>query len=248
MEETQFSKGMEVEICSDDIGLRGAWFTATVLRSNPKRKLPLRRRGYQSNEREKIYVEYHTLLANEKGTKRLREYVDVINLRPIPPREVDRSFESSDEVDAYYNDGWWEGVVIRVLENCRYLVYFRSGKEEIEFGQSELRIHREWVKGSWMPPMEEEEKVEDEAGVLQVLTVEDKKADASQVSSMEDKAEEAKKLQGNQISLEDGSIQAFDTQTSAPDPGSSGNLEANDKAFISDSYNASVTKACIFSS
>ncbi|PIA60952.1 hypothetical protein AQUCO_00300462v1 [Aquilegia coerulea] len=221
MEETQFIKGMEVEVCSDDVGLRGAWFTATVIRANQKRKLPARtKKGNQSNEieREKVYVEYHTLVANEKSSKPLREYVDSIYLRPIPPREVYHSFQSSDEVDAYYHDGWWEGIVIRVVENSRYVVYFRSGKEEIEFGQSDLRIHREWVKGLWKPPMLEEKVEED--------------ADVSLVPDMEDKAE---KLQEKQINLEDGSVQAFDVQASAPD-------KANDKTITSLAYNTSVPK------
>ncbi|KAF5186824.1 hypothetical protein FRX31_023589 [Thalictrum thalictroides] len=139
-----FTKGMEVEVCSDDVGFRGAWFTATVLRSNLKQK--------------KICVEYKTLVASEKDTRPLREFVNMANLRPIPPREIKRSFESSDEVDAYHNDGWWEGVVVKVLDSSRYSVYFRSGKEQIEFEESQLRIHREWVNGFWVPPMKEEEE------------------------------------------------------------------------------------------
>ncbi|PIA60953.1 hypothetical protein AQUCO_00300463v1 [Aquilegia coerulea] len=167
-----FSKGMEVEVCSDDVGLRGAWFTATVLRSNLKKN--------------KICVEYKTLIANEKDNKPLREFVNVVNLRPIPPREIQRSFQSSDEVDAYHNDGWWEGVVIKVLDNSRYSVYFRSGKEQIDFNESQLRIHREWVNGIWVPPMMEEEekkKVEELPFSQQKKQVEKKKKNQNKTSS-----------------------------------------------------------------
>ncbi|PIA60957.1 hypothetical protein AQUCO_00300463v1 [Aquilegia coerulea] len=170
-----FSKGMEVEVCSDDVGLRGAWFTATVLRSNLKKN--------------KICVEYKTLIANEKDNKPLREFVNVVNLRPIPPREIQRSFQSSDEVDAYHNDGWWEGVVIKVLDNSRYSVYFRSGKEQIDFNESQLRIHREWVNGIWVPPMMEEEekkKVEELPFSQQKKQVEKKKKNQQKVEKKEE--------------------------------------------------------------
>ncbi|KAL5700783.1 hypothetical protein ACHQM5_026191 [Ranunculus cassubicifolius] len=142
----EFSKGMQVEVCSDEDGLRGAWFEATILRPSTKRH--------------KVYVEYKNL-TNVKGSNLLKEFVNQVNLRPVPPREANRSFNSNDEVDAYYNDGWWEGVVIQVLDKekdnsskkNRYLVYFRPGKEQLEFGDEDLRIHREWVNAQWVPPM-----------------------------------------------------------------------------------------------
>ncbi|KAL5717746.1 hypothetical protein ACHQM5_010714 [Ranunculus cassubicifolius] len=115
MEELQFSKGMQVEVCSDEDGLRGAWFEATILRPSTKRH--------------KVYVEYKNL-TTVKGSNLLKEFVNEVNLRPVPPREANRSFNSNDEVDAYYNDGWWEGVVIQVLEKenskNRYLATVNS--------------------------------------------------------------------------------------------------------------------------
>ncbi|KAL5714002.1 hypothetical protein ACHQM5_016022 [Ranunculus cassubicifolius] len=115
MEESQFSKGMQVEVCSDEDGLRGAWFEATILRPSTKRH--------------KVYVEYKNL-TTVKGSNLLKEFVNEVNLRPVPPREANRSFNLNDEVDAYYNDGWWEGVVIQVLEKenskNRYLAKVNS--------------------------------------------------------------------------------------------------------------------------
>ncbi|KAF8394707.1 hypothetical protein HHK36_020924 [Tetracentron sinense] len=141
MEEVHFSKGSEVEISSDDDGFRGSWYSATVLRSVSKKK--------------KFFVEYQSLMVDEKGSKPLREFVDAVHVRPRPPRELDRSFKLSEEVDAFHNDGWWEGVVIDVFENSRYSVFFRGSREQIKFQQSDLRLHREWVDGSWIPPLEE---------------------------------------------------------------------------------------------
>ncbi|KAA8536720.1 hypothetical protein F0562_029198 [Nyssa sinensis] len=139
-----FQNGSEVEISSNDDGFRGAWYTGTVIRPA------------SGKVKNKFLVEYKTLMADEKGSKPLRETLDVVQLRPPPPRELNRSFKFSEEVDAYYSDGWWEGVITEVLENKRYSVFFRGTREQIDFGESELRLHREWVHGKWVPPLEEE--------------------------------------------------------------------------------------------
>lgn len=145
MVDARFRQGADVEVSSDDDGFRGAWFAATII-APPSRN-------------NKLLVQYKTLTANETGSKPLRETVDLVQIRPIPPREVDRSFNFSEEVDAYYDDGWWEGVIMEVLDNSRYSVFFRGSREQIEFGKSDLRLHREWVYGNWVPPLEEDHGV-----------------------------------------------------------------------------------------
>ncbi|KAK3012265.1 hypothetical protein RJ639_012176 [Escallonia herrerae] len=151
-----FPKGTEVEISSNEEGFRGSWYAGTVIRP-PKPK-------------NKVLVQYRTLTA---GSRPLREVFDVVQLRPPPPRERRRSFEFSEEVDAYNRDGWWEGVVTRVLAGGRYAVYFRATREEMEFGESELRLHREWVKGSWVPPLEEEKVLNSTEVKSSIETVEE---------------------------------------------------------------------------
>lgn len=141
---TLFKKGSAVEISSNDEGFRGAWYSGTVIRQDKK----------------KVLVEYETLMADEAGRKRLREALDWVQLRPPPPPEPRRrrSFRFSEEVDAYFNDGWWEGVVTEVLAGGgRYSVFFRGTREQMEFGAAELRVHREWKDGKWVPPLEGDE-------------------------------------------------------------------------------------------
>lgn len=146
---TLFKKGSAVEISSDDEGFRGAWYSGTVIRPAPSR-----------SKDKRVLVEYETLTADEAGKKRLRETLDWVQLRPPPPPETRRrGFKFSEEVDAYHNDGWWEGVVTEVLEDGRYSVFFRGTREQMEFAGSELRVHREWKDGKWVPPLEGEEKV-----------------------------------------------------------------------------------------
>lgn len=158
-----FKKGSTVEISSNDDGFRGAWYSGTVIRPAPSRS--------KDNNR-KVLIEYETLMADQAGKKRLRETLDWVQLRPPPPRDPHRrSFKFSEEVDAYYNDGWWEGVVTEVLENDRYSVFFRGTREQIEFGGAELRVHREWKDGKWVPPLEGEEKL----GRQKVSTIDETK-------------------------------------------------------------------------
>ncbi|KAL2934981.1 DUF724 domain-containing protein 3 [Bienertia sinuspersici] len=143
-----FKKGTIVEVSSEDEGLRGSWYTATVIRTI-------------SRKTHKILVEYHNLMADDEGSKPLREYVDAILVRPIPPREPHLVYSLMDDVDAFHNDGWWEGVVTQVVLDSSsssssyfYSVFFRCSREQILFSSSDLRLHREWVRANiWVPPL-----------------------------------------------------------------------------------------------
>ncbi|KAL2508563.1 agenet domain-containing protein [Forsythia ovata] len=142
VEADPFKKGAQVEVSLEDDGFRGSWYTATVIR-------PI------SKKTHKIHLEFHTLTSGDNSAKQLREAVDPILVRPIPPREARRRFHVSEDVDAFHNDGWWEGIVIAALDGGRYSVFFRSSREQIEFDESQLRLHREWVYGKWVPPLED---------------------------------------------------------------------------------------------
>ncbi|CAN6331309.1 unnamed protein product [Urochloa humidicola] len=130
----KFTQGVKVEVRSDDEGFRGAWFEATVLKSAGG----------------KFVVEYATLRADDE-TKPLTEAVEARHIRPSPPHfPVVDGFKLLDEVDAFCNDGWWVGVVSKVISNQKYTVYFRPWKEEMEFEQGQLRFHSDWMGGRWM--------------------------------------------------------------------------------------------------
>ncbi|KAI3449369.1 hypothetical protein Pfo_006034 [Paulownia fortunei] len=155
-----FKKGAQVEVSFEEEGFRGSWYTATVLRPPSKKtsKIP------------RLFLQFDTLSATDDHkhtTEPLREAVDLILVRPIPPRESRRGFRVSEDVDAFHNDGWWEGIVIAVLDGGnRYSVFFRSSREQIDFSEFQLRLHREWVYGKWVPPLEDD--VKDDDGLLQL--------------------------------------------------------------------------------
>ncbi|OMO78837.1 hypothetical protein CCACVL1_14067 [Corchorus capsularis] len=140
--------GSQVEISINDKGFRGSWYTGTVIRraAQSSRNNPLAANNY--------LVEYHEIL-NKGATKPLRETVHAANLRPLAPRETSRKFKFAEDVDAYNDDGWWEGTITKELDNGNFHVYFMGSKEQMEFSEDQLRLHREWVNGSWIPPLEE---------------------------------------------------------------------------------------------
>lgn len=147
--------GSAVEISSDEIGFRGSWYLGKVITAPSSDK-----------DSVKCQVEYTTLFFDKEGTKPLKEVVDMNQLRPPAPpmseREKKREIAIGEEVDAFYNDGWWEGDVTEVLGDGKFSVFFRSSKEQIRFKKDQLRFHREWVDGAWKPPLEETEEDESE--------------------------------------------------------------------------------------
>ncbi|OMO78839.1 hypothetical protein CCACVL1_14069 [Corchorus capsularis] len=154
--------GSQVEISSNDKGFRGSWYTGTVIRraAQSSRKNPSAANNY--------LVEYHELL-NKAATKPLRETLNAGDLRPLAPRETSRKFKFGEWVDAYNDDGWWEGYITEELDNGNFHVYFKGSKEQLEFREDQLRLHREWVDGSWVPPLEEDdEQVKEKAPAEEV--------------------------------------------------------------------------------
>ncbi|XP_016447153.1 DUF724 domain-containing protein 10-like [Nicotiana tabacum] len=141
------TKGSTVEVTSDEDELKGVWFEATVLGFF----------GLPNSEKEEILVEYKSILADENSSAPLREYVDMSLVRPVPPKEKIERFELNDPVDASHKDGWWTAAITGVLEDSRYKVTFQNPPEELEFGISDLRFHRDWVKGNWVRPGRKQE-------------------------------------------------------------------------------------------
>ncbi|KAK3140814.1 hypothetical protein QOZ80_5AG0406220 [Eleusine coracana subsp. coracana] len=130
----KFTRGVKVEVSSDDEGFRGAWFEGTIIKS----------------VNGKFVVEYATL-KDEDEISPLTEPVEARHIRPSPPHiPVTNGFKLLDEVDAFCNDGWWVGVISKVISDQRYTVYFRPWKEEMEFEHEQLRLHYDWIGGRWM--------------------------------------------------------------------------------------------------
>ncbi|KAL6532519.1 hypothetical protein OROGR_014489 [Orobanche gracilis] len=138
-----FKDGMVVEVKSDEEGYQGSWYTAVIICSLCS---------------DKLLVEYQTLTADNES-ELLREKAVASYIRPCPPEivRVDR-FGMLEEVDAWYNDGWWVGLVSRVLDGLKYAVYFWTTNEELVFDHFSLRPHQEWIGGKWIVSFRKERK------------------------------------------------------------------------------------------
>ncbi|ESQ35937.1 hypothetical protein EUTSA_v10009728mg [Eutrema salsugineum] len=147
--------GSAVEISSDEVEFRGSWYAGSVVTTSSSDK-----------NSGKVQVEYTTLFFDKEGQKRLREVVDMAQLRPPAPpmseREKKKDFAVGEVVDAFHNDGWWEGDVTEVLGDGQFSVFFRGTREQIRYSKDQLRLHREWVNGAWKPPLDEPEEEESE--------------------------------------------------------------------------------------
>ncbi|GER51770.1 agenet domain-containing protein [Striga asiatica] len=136
--EQYFASGMKVEVRSDEQGYIGSWYPAAIMK-------PLGNRKY--------LVEYLTLKANDGEAQLHKEEADAFCLRPRPPvLQRKQHYKPFEEVDAWYNEGWWVGRVYQALEGRKYSVYFDTTNEILEFQHSQLRTHQDWVDGQWVIP------------------------------------------------------------------------------------------------
>lgn len=133
--ELKFSKGMRVEVRSDEEGYQGSWYTAVIVDCIGPHK---------------FLVEYLTL-RTEDESEPLQEKADASDIRPCPPviQRIDR-FKMLEEVDAWYHEGWWVGLICKILDGLKYLVYFWTTNEELVFDHFTLRPHQEWIDGKWV--------------------------------------------------------------------------------------------------
>ncbi|CAK7326294.1 unnamed protein product [Dovyalis caffra] len=135
--------GTLVEVKSDEEGYDGAWFGAIIV---------------GSVGRNAFLVQY-LYLVTEDETAPLREIANEQNIRPNPP-EVQEviNFKLHEMVDAWHNEGWWHGVVSSVLNGFKYMFYFSSTADVMEFEHARLRPHQDWINGKWIKGKERNPK------------------------------------------------------------------------------------------
>ncbi|CAN8255296.1 unnamed protein product, partial [Cochlearia groenlandica] len=134
------SENNQVEVSSEDEGFKDAWYEAVLL-ENPTNSDP-----------KKLLIRYNTLFI-ENGLSLLTEYTEHRFIRPAPPKDQNITIEEGLVVDAYLNDGWWTGFVIKKLEEEEedtFLVYFNHPPDLIQFHRENLRSHYDWIDSKWV--------------------------------------------------------------------------------------------------
>ncbi|MQM15737.1 hypothetical protein Taro_048689 [Colocasia esculenta] len=87
------------------------------------------------------------------GGESLREIIHVHHVRPCPPLTSDSTkFSILEEVEAFYADGWCNGVIARIHGDSKYNVKSNHWEGEMEFHRSKLRPWFQWEDGCWVQP------------------------------------------------------------------------------------------------
>ncbi|CAL5390286.1 unnamed protein product [Camellia sinensis] len=147
-----FQVNEKIELLCQDSGIRGCWFRCTVLRVSQRRKR----------------VQYDDV-KDEDGCGSLEEWVPAFRLampdklgmrcpgRPtIRPAlrhdQIDHAFEVGAPVDAWWSDGWWEGVVTGIGNSGdgSLPVYIPSENILLNINRKNLRVSRDWMGDHWV--------------------------------------------------------------------------------------------------
>ncbi|XP_022139469.1 uncharacterized protein LOC111010391 isoform X2 [Momordica charantia] len=146
-----FEVDEKIELLCQDSGIRGCWFRCTVLYASPKQ----------------IRVQYDDL-QDEDGYGNLEEWVpaykvalpDILGMRhpgrlitrPVPQEQIELALDIGVAVDAWWSDGWWEGVVTGLDDsgNEDVHIYFPGEGLFLNIHRTNLRKSRDWFGGRWI--------------------------------------------------------------------------------------------------
>ncbi|KAG2333177.1 hypothetical protein Bca52824_004357 [Brassica carinata] len=143
----------KIEFLCQDSGIRGCWFRCTVMEVS----------------RKQVKLQYDDI-EDEDGYGNLEEWVPALKsampdklgmrssnrptIRPAPPYAKIADFDPAigEAVDAWWNDGWWEGVVIATDKpNANDLQIYIPGENLcLTVHRKDVRISKDWVGDSWV--------------------------------------------------------------------------------------------------
>ncbi|KAI3720010.1 hypothetical protein L6452_20917 [Arctium lappa] len=151
MQKHQYTIGSEIEVLSQDSGIRGIWFRAVVIKKH-KDKLKVRYQDIKDAADESINLEEWILSSRVATPDHLGiRHCGRMTIRPSRLcKNSDVSFvDVGCIVDAWLHDGWWEGIVIHKESDDKIHVYFPGEKQRSIMGCKDLRYSEEWLGDRW---------------------------------------------------------------------------------------------------
>ncbi|VFQ78083.1 unnamed protein product [Cuscuta campestris] len=147
-----FDIGYQVEILPQDSGIRGCWFRALVIKKH-NNKVKVQYKDVKDADDEAKNLEEWVLATKLAAPNKLglRMHGRTI-LRPSPSSHKGRVswvFNVGESVDAWWNEGWWEGIVVHKESENRLLVNFPGEKRTEIFSHTDLRHSQEWLMDGW---------------------------------------------------------------------------------------------------
>uniref|UniRef100_A0A0D3D453 Agenet domain-containing protein n=1 Tax=Brassica oleracea var. oleracea TaxID=109376 RepID=A0A0D3D453_BRAOL len=103
------------------------------------------------SERRKAPGLLQTLL-HEDGVNPCKETIERCFIWSVPPECLNEGvvFKEWSVVDAYFNNGWWTGVVVVGRPDGSFLVYFDDPPDIMRFIRSQLIPHADWIGSEWV--------------------------------------------------------------------------------------------------
>ncbi|GLT91784.1 hypothetical protein SLE2022_096570 [Rubroshorea leprosula] len=144
--------GSQVEVLSQDSGIRGCWFRALIIKKH-KNKVKVQYQDVQNAADEANKLEEWILTSRAADPDQLGIRIGgrtTIRPSPLPNHVMDSStVDVGTVVDVWWHDGWWEGIVVMKDSEDKVHVYFPGENQEAVFGNGDLRHSQEWVGNGW---------------------------------------------------------------------------------------------------
>ncbi|KAM3328130.1 hypothetical protein P3S68_033592 [Capsicum galapagoense] len=147
-----FEVGDNLEVLRRDSGLRGCWFRCKVLKVSEK-CLKVQYDDIQDYDDPDMLKEWVSSYRVADSDKLGMRCTGRLTIRPRPPEDFsDCSFEVGAAVDAWWSDGWWEGVVVDfdVYGSGHLQVFFPGENRSLEISKKNVRISRDWIDNKWV--------------------------------------------------------------------------------------------------
>nr|CAB3481017.1 unnamed protein product [Digitaria exilis] len=142
--------GCQVEILSQDSGIRGCWFRCLILKRHND-KIKVRYLELQDVDETGNLEEWVMLTRVAKPDQLGIRFLGRPMVRPHVEESKASCFVVGSIVDAWWHGGWWEGIVLRQADSGRLQVYFPGEKRVAEFLEDDLRHSLEWIGNKWNP-------------------------------------------------------------------------------------------------